>query len=210
MTALVVLAKAPRPGVVKTRLCPPLTPSAAAGFAAAALADTLDLARRADWSTRVLALDVPDRKWETSGWVQIVQRGTGLDERLGDALVRAQHIARGAPVLLIGMDTPHLHVLDLLAARDLLHEHDAVLGPADDGGFWALGLRHADARLVRGVPMSTQHTGATQLRRLRSAGLDVAMTVTYRDIDTIEDAQCAGAAAPHSRFATALRHAGAA
>lgn len=210
MTALVVLAKAPRPGAVKTRLCPPLTPECAATFAAAALSDTLDLADRIEWSARVLALDVPDCRWSRPGWIHIVQRDGGLDARLGDAAQRAQILSGGAPVLLIGMDTPHLQRSDLASARDLLDTYDAVVGPAEDGGFWALGMRHANAQLTAGVPMSTKQTGAAQVQRLRAAGLSVAMAAPYRDIDDIDDARQASVICTQSRFVAVLRRAGAA
>ena len=210
MTALVVLAKTPRPGRVKTRLCPPLTPHAAARFAAAALDDTLDLVDGGLWSARVLALDLPSSDWDRPGWIRVTQCTGGLDVRLGHALEQAQRASPTAPVLLIGMDTPHLHPDDLAAARELLDSHDAVLGPAEDGGFWAIGLRRADARLIQGVPMSSQETAAIQLVRFREAGLSAAIAATYRDIDTIDDARRASRLAADSRFAAELTRAGAA
>ena len=210
MTTLVVLAKAPRPGAVKTRLCPPLTYEAAARFAAASLADTMDVADRVSWSRRVLALDLPDGRWDRRGWTRIQQPAGGLDRRIGHALAAAQRLARGAPVLLIGMDTPHLRAADLRAARDLLEHHDAVLGPAEDGGYWAIGMRVPNPKLIGGVPMSTSLTGTAQLLRLWEAGLTVGFAAPYRDIDTIEDARAAGRTLPHSRFAVSLQQAGAA
>jgi uncharacterized protein len=209
VTALVVLAKSPRAGAVKTRLCPPLTGASAATFAAAALADTLDTADRISWSAKILALDLAAPQWQRPGWTHVQQRAGGLDQRIGHALVVAQQIAAGAPVLLIGMDTPHLRVADLQHARDLLAPYDTVLGPADDGGYWAIGLRRADARLIEGVPMSTGITGTAQLLRLTDAGLTVGFAARYRDIDTIDDAMAASRSLRHSRFAVALREAGA-
>lgn len=210
MTALVVLAKAPRPGVVKTRLCPPLTPQAAAAFAAAALNDTLDAAEHVPWSHRILALDLPDPTWDRCGWMRIQQPAGSLASRIGNALADAQALAVGAPVLLIGMDTPHVRAADLRAARDLLAWHDAVLGPAEDGGYWAIGMQRADPDLVRGVPMSASITSTAQLLRLWGAGLTIGLAPTYRDIDTIDDARAACRLHPHSRFADSLRAAGAA
>lgn len=210
MTALVVLAKTPRPGDVKTRLCPPLTPEEAAEFAAAALRDTLDVADRLAWSGRFLALDAPTGEWDRPGWTQIQQTAGGLDKRIGHALLAAQKAAAGAPTLLIGMDTPHLRGADLRHARDLLTDHDAVLGPAIDGGYWAIGLRQADPGLIHGVPMSCAVTGTAQLLRLLGAGLRVGLAAHYRDIDTIADARDASTTLRYSRFALALRAAGAA
>ena len=206
MTAIVLLTKAPRPGSVKTRLCPPLSFVAAAQFAEAAIADTMDVIDQLDWSTCVLAIDRPNKHWTRPGWFQIGQPPGGLDVRIGDVLERTAVIASGKPVLLIGMDTPHVSVDDLRSTRDLLDTHDAVIGPAGDGGFWTLGMRVVDRGLVAGVPMSTAATGSAQLSRLRAAGLSVALAPCYRDIDTIEDALAAGMVAPSRRFALSLQH----
>jgi len=205
MTAIVLLTKAPRPGSVKTRLCPPLSLAAAARLAEASIADTMEVIDQIEWSACVLAIDKPNSHWMRPGWFQIRQPHGGLDVRIGDVLERAAVIASGKPVLLIGMDTPHLQVDDLQATRDLLDTHDAVIGPADDGGFWALGMRVADRRLVAGVAMSTARTGGDQLKRMRAAGLSVAVAPRYRDIDTIEDALAASLVAPTRRFAAALQ-----
>lgn len=207
MTAIVVLAKAPRPGAVKTRLSPPLSHYDAAAFAAASLSDTLDVADQVAWSARILALDVHTRAWARPGWLRLQQRGESLDERLGNALLDAQQVASGEPVLLIGMDTPHLTAADLRRARDALTTHDAVVGPATDGGFWALGLRRAEGRLVHGVQMSTAATAAAQLERLSEASLRTALVAQYRDIDTIDDAWAAARSKTGARFALHLHFA---
>jgi glycosyltransferase A (GT-A) superfamily protein (DUF2064 family) len=195
---------------VKTRLCPPLSPAQAAGFAAACLVDTLDAVERLPWTARVLALDLPDLRWSRPGWVQMQQAPGPLDERIADAMARTQQLADGAPVLLVGMDTPHLRTADLHRTQELLGDHDAVLGPADDGGWWALGLRRVDPALVRDVPMSTPVTATVQLLRLLGAGLSVGLAPSYRDIDTVDDAVAAAAACPGAGFAAALRRTGAA
>lgn len=199
------MAKTPRPGAVKTRLCPPLTAEAAAAIADAALIDTFDVVDRVAWTARVLALDSDRDDWDRTGWIRIRQCRGGLDRRIGHALESAQLTAGGAPVLLIGMDTPHLRVSDLRATRDALGCYDAVLGPAYDGGFWALGLRRADASLVDAVPMSTYRTASAQLARLQAANLTIAVAPAYRDIDTIDDALAASCHRPDARFAAAIR-----
>jgi len=208
VTALVVLAKTPLPGRVKTRLCPPLTMAGAAAFAAAALNDTLDVADAVEWTAKCLALDSKSKRWDRPGWQGFRQSPGGLDRRIGQALETAHRATDGAPVLLIGMDTPHLRASDLCAARDALRQHDGVLGPAEDGGFWTIGLRRPDARLVAGVPMSHDDTAAVQLHRLRAAGLSVGLVSSYRDIDSIDDARAACRGREHSRFARALAREG--
>ena len=82
---------------------------------------------------------------------------------------------------------------------------DAVLGPALDGGYWAIGLKEPDMRVFDGVPMSTPHTGSAQLVRLRALGLRTAALPALRDVDTIEDARRVAREAPATRFARAVR-----
>jgi glycosyltransferase A (GT-A) superfamily protein (DUF2064 family) len=197
---LIVLAKEPVAGRVKTRLVPPLTYADAADLAAAALSDTLAVLSRLPARERVLAFDGDPAGWLPSGWRHVRQADGGLDRRLGAAFA-----AVGAgPAVLVGMDTPQLrptHLLGFDPAR-----YDACFGPAADGGYWTIGF--ADARragaAIDGVPMSTRHTGAAQLRRLYERGLRVQILDTLTDVDTIDAALTVAAAAPHTAFAAAL------
>jgi rSAM/selenodomain-associated transferase 1 len=181
--ALIVLAKAPRPGRSKTRLCPPCTPEQAAALAAAALADTLRAATATPAARRVLALDGEAAPWRRPGWEVIPQRGDGLDERLAAAFADV-----GGPALLIGMDTPQVTPALLGTALAWLAGTEAVLGPASDGGYWAVGLRRPRSEAFIGVPMSTAGTGAAQRRRLLALGLRPASLPGLRDVDDIADA----------------------
>ncbi|MBN9619692.1 MAG: DUF2064 domain-containing protein, partial [Actinobacteria bacterium] len=194
--ALVVLAKRPAPGRVKTRLCPPFTPAEAADLAAAALRDTVETVAAADAPLRVLAFDGDPRGWRPPGWRHVAQPDGPLGRRIAAALGAADR-----PAVLVGMDTPQLTV-DHLAAADL-RRFDACLGPAADGGYWALGL--ADPRVapaaLRGVPMSTEVTADRQLRRLRELGLRVQLLDELTDVDTAESARTVAAEAPWTRFA---------
>lgn len=200
---LLVLAKHPVPGRVKTRLCPPCTPHQAARLAAAALADTLDAVRRAGASRRVLALDA--RPSTTDGFELIRQRGRGLAERIAHAFAdTARHYA--APILQLGMDTPQVdpRLLDDALAR--LAHNPAVLGLSEDGGWWALGLHNAAiAQVLRNVPMSTPDTGRLTVQAIRQAGIRLEFLPRLRDVDTIGDARAVAATIPTSRFAAALR-----
>ena len=103
------------------------------------------------------------------------------------------------------MDTPQA-ASDLLAAAwaELAAGADAVLGPAEDGGYWAVGLRRAVAGDFVGVPMSTSETGAAQLRRLEERGRTVSLLPTLRDVDRWEDACAVAGDTPGSRFARAV------
>lgn len=200
---IIVIAKRPRPGKVKTRLTPPYTPAQAAGLARAALRDTLDAAAATPAVRRVIALDGPPGPYVPPGFDVVRQRGGGLDERLAHAFADA-YAACPAPTVLIGMDTPQVTPALLADAARALRTADAVLGPAEDGGFWLLGLRRPDRGLLLGVPMSTAGTGAAQHARLRAAGLRVAAAPALRDVDTAADALAVAAHAPGSRFAEAL------
>jgi len=208
---LIVLAKAPVPGRVKTRLTPPFTPQEAAMLAEAALADTLEAGASASFARHTLALDdqraapgtlraeLPSR-FEVSP-----QRGRGLDERIAAAFDDA-YAQLALPVVLIGMDTPQVTpgLLETVAQPLAAGDADAVFGPAEDGGFWLLGLREVDPDLILGVPMSKGDTGARQLARLEQAGLRVTMLPELTDVDTVREAQQVAAMAPDSRFAACM------
>ncbi|QOV36919.1 DUF2064 domain-containing protein [Streptomyces ferrugineus] len=196
MTTLLVIAKEPLPGRVKTRLTPPFTPVEAAELAEAALEDTLRAVAATPADKRVLVLDGKPGAWLPPGFDVVPQCPGGLDERLADAFARC-----AGPTLLIGMDTPQV-TPDLLDVD--FTACDAYFGPAQDGGFWALGLAEPDPALLRGVPMSTPSTGAVQRERLVDAGLRVRDLPRLRDVDTAADAEAVAALAPHGRFATRL------
>lgn len=196
MSTLLVIAKEPRPGRVKTRLTPPFTPRQAASLAEAALVDTLLAVAATPARRRVLVLEGAPGPWLPPGIDVVPQCGGGLDERLAAAFADC-----AGPALLIGMDTPQ--VTPELLTVDFAG-CDAYFGPAEDGGFWALGLAVPDPDLVRGVPMSSAATGAAQRERLTAAGLRVRDLPRLRDVDTAYDAGLVAAAAPRGRFAAEL------
>jgi len=207
-TVLLVVAKAPVAGQAKTRLTPPASPEQAAGIAAAALLDTLDAVARTGQPAVVAltgrltdATRSADLRRALRRTTVITQRGNTFAERLSNA-----HADVGRSVLQIGMDTPQV-TADLLAdASKRLSAVDAVLGPATDGGWWALGLRDPTAaRALRGVPMSRSDTGARTLDALRHRGLNVGLLPELSDVDTIADAVRVAAGCPDGRFARAVR-----
>jgi len=195
---LIVLAKAPAPGRSKTRCSPPCTLEQAAELAAAALHDTLATVAATPVHRRVVVLDGTPGPWVPSGFEVVAQRGDGLDERLAAAFADV-----GGPAVLIGMDTPQVSTPLLVAAQDALTggDVDAVLGPADDGGYWLVGLRRPDSAVFRGIPMSTARTGRAQLGRLLARGHRVEIFPTLRDVDTFADALDVAATVPGSSFA---------
>ena len=166
---VLVVAKEPVPGRVKTRLCPPCSAVQAAALAEAALADTLEAVARCHAGRRLLALDGSPGPWLPTGFEVFPQQGNGLDERLAAAWDRA-----AGPGIQIGMDTPQVtvQVLEDCLQRLMAPGATAALGLAEDGGWWALGLRQPDPGVFLGVPMSTPRTGLAQQRRLRDLGHD--------------------------------------
>jgi len=192
MRALVV-AKAPVPGRVKTRLGAHVGMATAAHLAAAALLDTLATCREV-FADCHLALDGdlgsavmggPLRR-ALRGWTVHPQRGDGLGERLARAHADA---AGPGPTVQVGMDTPQLTADHLRAvAADAVHG-DAVLGPATDGGWWVLALGDAAAAAaLAGVPMSRPQTFADTRAALEATGQHVRVGPALTDVDTVEDA----------------------
>ncbi|HEY4334074.1 MAG TPA: DUF2064 domain-containing protein, partial [Ilumatobacteraceae bacterium] len=153
--AIIVLAKAPVAGLVKTRCTPPCTPEQAAALARAALEDSLWAARWAAADRLVLALDGDLGDLPVDGFDVIGQRGTTLGERIDNAFADV-----AMPALLIGMDTPQVSASALAGALRMLRRGwaETVVGPARDGGFWLLGQRRAEPGLCAHVPMSRDDT----------------------------------------------------
>jgi rSAM/selenodomain-associated transferase 1 len=202
---LVVIAKEPLPGFVKTRLCPPCTEAEAAQIAEAALARTLDVVRSVPATRHVLALDGTPGGWLPAGFEVIAQRPGGLGARLqgvfDDCFAECDE-----PVIILGMDTPQVRGAHLHRAASLLHDgSSAVLGPASDGGYWLIGLRHNGARLFDDVPMSVGHTRAHQVASLRFNGYTVAEVDELRDIDLPDDALHVARSLPGTPFAELVR-----
>ncbi len=211
---VLVVAKAPVAGTVKTRLGRVIGMERAADLAAAALLDTLAACTEAYGVPRChLALEgelaAAHRSEEllaaTQGWTVHPQRGDSFAERLGNAHHDTAAAAH-APVVQIGMDTPQLTPDSLAEAAALLTgPHDAVLGPAEDGGWWLLGVAgpHLLAHLGE-VPMSTDETCARTREALLLAGAQVSEIEMLRDVDELADARLVADAALGSHFAKAL------
>ena len=204
-TALVV-AKAPVPGLAKTRIAADVGPDAAADLAAAALLDTLDTVVGSRMSVVVALtgdLDGAARADELlaflAGLVVVPQVGDTFGERLARAHLDADG---GHGVVQVGMDSPQLRAEDLIEAAGRLDDHASVLGPAEDGGWWLLGVnRGSDASALATVEMSTATTGQHTSEVLPAP---TALLRTLRDVDTWADARAVAEEVPHSRFAGAV------
>lgn len=198
---VVVIAKSPEPGRSKTRLTPPCEPEQAARLAEASLRDTLAVVAATRCRERVLALAGPPGDWLPEAFTVIGQGEGSLDRRLAHVFSRFSD-----PTLLIGMDTPQIApwLLEEAIASLGAPGTDAVLGHAEDGGYWAIGLRRPDPRAFLGVPMSVADTGARQEAALRGLGLRVGLLPTLRDVDLIGDARAVAAMSPAGGFARAV------
>ena len=210
VTALIV-AKAPVPGLAKTRLAAALGDRVAAGIAAAALLDTLDAVADTPLAAKVVAMtgDLASAcqseaiRERLSGFTVVEQRGDSFADRLANAHADAASAAGPMPVLQIGMDTPQI-TAELLTrcARALLGAH-AVVGPARDGGWWLLGVADAaTAECLRLVPMSRSDTGAMTYAALLQTGSPVTVLEELADVDTVADISVVRAdCRPSGRFA---------
>jgi uncharacterized protein len=191
--AVVIVSKAPRPGVSKTRLVPPLSEADAAGLAAAFLLDTCATALQTGWQRVSLvhpagpeAIGLLGRLLPP-GVVPLAQPGRGLGEALAAAF--ASHFADGfEQVVLIGSDTPDLpaSLLQAAAAR-LKHHADVAIGPAADGGYYLLGLAALQPGLFDAIDWSTDRVYAQTLQRASALGLRISELPVWADVDTPAD-----------------------
>ncbi len=207
MTRVLVVAKAPVAGRAKTRLGAEVGLDAAAELAAACLLDVLDASTAAVGAGSchlALSGDLVDgvRSAELvtalAGWTIRAQ----VDGDLGRRLAHAHADVGPGPLVQVGMDTPQLTAALLHEVLAGLDDHDAVLAPAADGGWWALALRDpASAAVLAGIAMSTPTTYADTRAALEAAGLRVTSAPGLTDVDTADDAAEVAATAPASRFA---------
>jgi uncharacterized protein len=214
---LLVVARAPVPGLAKTRLAAAVGDRIAAQIAAAALLDTLDAVAAAPVRARVVALcgelddavDAAEIRSRLASFTVIPQRGNDFADRLANAHVDAA-AGDGRPVLQIGMDTPQVSAELLADCGRRLVDAPAILGLARDGGWWALGVRTpALAECLRDVPMSRPDTGALTLKAVRSNGISVSLVEELTDVDVVDDvAAVREGCRPDSRFAQVARAVG--
>jgi hypothetical protein len=188
---IVIFAKAPVPGRVKTRLIPALGEAGAARLAARMLAHALEQALKAATGPVELCMSpAPDAlEWAViplPAGIETSDQGAGdLGERMARAARRT--IARGEAVLLIGTDCPELTAARFCEAAAQLSEHEAVLHCAEDGGYPLLGLRAFDASLFEAMPWSTPTVADLTLARMHALQWRVWLGDTLHDIDEAAD-----------------------
>ena len=207
---VLVVAKAPVPGLAKTRLAAGVGDGTAADIAAAALLDTLDAVADSPVAARVVALTgnlddascAGEIRSRLADFIVIAQRGEGFADRLANAHLDAAAATGGLPVLQIGMDTPQVTPELIGRCAQSLADNDAVLGMARDGGWWVLGVTDAaTADCLRAVPMSAPDTGAVTLAALRDTQVHVELLCELADVDTLDDiGDVRRACPPGSRF----------
>lgn len=187
--ALLVVAKQPAAGQTKTRLTPPLSPDEAAALYECFLRDTLDLIRRVPAVQPAIAYLPADATGYFTALAPdfelLPQHGPDLGARLDHALTSYLH--RGfAHVAIMNSDGPTLPVAYLTAAFDQLRDGaDVVLGPAEDGGYYLIGLKRPAPRLLREVRMSTPTVLADTLALAAEEELKVALLPMWYDVDDV-------------------------
>ncbi|MET1078223.1 MAG: TIGR04282 family arsenosugar biosynthesis glycosyltransferase [Pseudomonas sp.] len=187
--SLHLLAKAPRPGRVKTRLVPALGEQGASDLQRFMLERTLALPA-AGFSQRCLWLsDGPDLSVQhlahAQGWTLMEQPSGDLGERMRQIAVHG--LSECGAVVLIGNDCPVMDGAYLAAACDALRHTDAVLGPAEDGGYVLLGLRRVEPRIFTAMPWGTEHIAALTRERLSELGWSQCSLAPLWDVDRPED-----------------------
>ncbi len=186
---LLVFAKAPEPGRAKTRLIPALGAEGAADLQARLVRHTLAGAAQSRASTVLWCHPDPGHRFfracaKDFGIVLRAQHGGDLGERMANAFAA---VLEEGPAVLIGTDCPALEPGDLDEAFAALHDHDAVLGPARDGGYYLLGLRRPDPRLFADIRWGTCHVLAETRERLAQLGWQWQELEVKSDIDRPED-----------------------
>ena len=211
--AVAIMAKAPLPGQVKTRLCPPLSPDAAAGLYRCFLLDKIQQVRALERARPVIAY-APEDAGQIFGAMApdlelLPQRGADLGVRLTGILERLLGAGHDGAVA-IDSDTPTLPVRLLQQAVDRLADDpqlDVVLGPTEDGGYYLIGLKAPQPVLFTDMPWSTADVLPETVRRAEGRRLRLAQLSPWYDVDTSEDlerlraelARSEARVAPHTR-----------
>ena len=184
---LIIFAKEPRPGRVKTRLARDIGTTKAAWWYRHQTAQLLrTVGRDPRWRT-VLAVS-PDAAFASRGWPPGILRMAQGSGDLGTRMARALRTVPGGPVAVIGSDIPGVRPAHIARAFRLLGQSDAVIGPATDGGYWLIGMRRGSLPvpgLFEDIRWSGPHAMADTVRSL--GGLSVGFADELTDVDRAED-----------------------
>jgi uncharacterized protein len=186
---LVIMAKAPRPGEVKTRLSARLSPDAVTDFYCCLLQDTLALARSlndVDVAVMCPDSDVHELAQLAGHEASVVaQKGEGL--AAGLTSVFAHFADSHQRIIAFNSDSPHLPQSVLQDAFETLAEYDIVAGPTQDGGYYLVGAKASHSTLFASDGMGTCSALERLLTRAQSLGLSVGLAPPFYDIDIVED-----------------------
>jgi hypothetical protein len=185
MTRIVIFAKAPVPGRVKTRLIPALGAEGAAALAQAMLEATVEEALSTGLAVELCGEPDAAQWHEARPGLALTAQGDGA---LGERLARAaERVLDTEALLLIGADCPELHRSRLRAAAEALEDHDAMIHPAHDGGYALLGLRGFDRSVFEGIAWSTSVVAAQTIAKIEALGWTLRVGETLRDVDQPDD-----------------------
>ena len=192
--ALIVFAKAPIAGEVKTRLCPPLTPDEAASLHGSLVLDLLERNQTLKGCDRILAgSPTPDHpffsamntRFKIPIWEQV---GDDLGARMAHAFQSALESPYQTAII-IGTDIPGIFTSLISTAFKSFQDHDVVVGPTEDGGYYLIGLRSPIPELFQDIPWSTDTVFSLTREKAKAMGLSLKVLPMLRDLDTIEDLQ---------------------
>ena len=187
---LVIMAKAPRPGEVKTRLAPSLSPQAVTDFYCCLLDDTLALARSlGDVEVAIMCPDSDVNELARLAGHQasvVAQKGEGLAAGLASVFAHFAERHRRR-IIAFNSDSPHLPRSVLEDAFETLAAHDVVVGPTHDGGYYLVGAKASHPTLFANDGMGTSSALESLLSRTRSLELSVGFADSFYDIDVADD-----------------------
>ncbi len=189
---IIVMVKAPLPGVAKTRLCPPLSPSEAASLAMCFVQDVVKSALSVN-PNLILAFTPRDGRSILepalpAGLQWLEQQGQDLAERLLAAIAYAHH-REFAPIIVLGGDSPTLppRVIEQACQSLSAGSADVALGPTVDGGYYLVGVRKPELQIFQDVSWSSRNTFAHTARNVRQLNLKLLTLEQWHDVDTFAD-----------------------
>ena len=192
---LVIMAKAPRPGAVKTRLASSLSPAAVTGLYCCLLDDTLALARSlGDVEVAIMCPDTDVNELAQLAGPQLEGKDASVVAQKGEGLAAGlisvfAHFAEGhrRRTIAFNSDSPHLPRSVLEDAFETLAAHDVVVGPTHDGGYYLVGAKASHPTLFAGDGMGTSSALERLLSRARTLALSVGFADPFYDIDVVDD-----------------------
>ncbi len=189
--ALVVMARAPEAGKVKTRMLPYLTPEQCVGLYSAFLGDAIDLSVSQQGFAHFVAFTPVSSK---PAFMEIVPFGVELIPQVGidlgtimDGLMNALISRKYSPVVLVGSDIPTIQPQIFHRSLALLKDNDICFGPSRDGGYYLVGASSRVSAVFQGIPWSTSRVLELTMEKVAMAGLKAGLLEELNDNDNIED-----------------------